>query len=164
MWLFLDVEMSGELSWSFVNFPSPSGRFSVSVAGCSLAHIHIMFSSSSSSCHAPAFPPLSPSSLRSTVPPLGWGSDAGWRHSGLILLLLMLMLKEAIGTCYFCLYLCTSAHGLWLLKTQVIRHGILGRGSSSQVLTWTRKKNYISSSTIRFDFQECFYGLSLWFL
>lgn len=41
---------------------------------------------------------------RCLVPPLGCSADAGWRHSGLILLLLMLMLKEAIGTCYFCCY------------------------------------------------------------
>ncbi len=50
------------------------------------------------------FPPLFLSGVCCLVPPLGCSTDAGWRHSGLILLLLMLMLKEAIGTCYFCCY------------------------------------------------------------
>lgn len=50
------------------------------------------------------FPPLFLSGVRCLVPPMGCSTDAGWRHSGLILLLLMLMLKEAIGTCYFCCY------------------------------------------------------------
>ena len=51
------------------------------------------------SLHLP--PPLVLSGICCLVPPLGCSTDAGWRHSGLILLLLMLMLKEAIGTCYF---------------------------------------------------------------
>lgn len=44
------------------------------------------------------------SGIRCLLPPLGGCTDAGWRHSGLNLPLLMLMLKEAIGTCYFCFY------------------------------------------------------------
>lgn len=51
-----------------------------------------------------SFPPLFLPGVRCLVPPLGCSTDAGWRHSGLILPLLMLMLKEAIGTCYFCCY------------------------------------------------------------
>lgn len=49
-------------------------------------------------------PPLFLPGVCCLVPPLGCSTDAGWRHSSLILLLLMLMLKEAIGTCYFCSY------------------------------------------------------------
>lgn len=73
---------------------SKQGSLSVSLP----AILYLLSSSSSALLRLPSpcsyFPPL--------VPPLGCSTDAGWRHSGLILLLLMLMLKEAIGTCYFC--------------------------------------------------------------
>lgn len=61
---------------------------------------HSLFTSHSSSRFSFLLSFLS--GVRCLVPPLGCSIDAGWRHSGLFLLLLMLMLKEAIGTCYFC--------------------------------------------------------------
>lgn len=61
------------------------------------------------------FPSLLFSVLHCLDPPLGWSTDAGWRHSGLILLLLMLMLKEVKGTCYFCCDPHLPTPGEWIL-------------------------------------------------
>lgn len=69
-----------------------------------LTHAHRFLLPSSVSQPRSHFPPLFLPGVRCLVPPLGCCTDAGWRHSGLNLLLLMLMLKEAIGTCYFCRY------------------------------------------------------------
>lgn len=72
-------------------------------------------------------PPLL-SGIRCLLPPLGGCTDAGSRHSGLNLLLLMLMLKEAIGTCYFCFYPQLPGANKEVLIGRLIRHWMMAHG------------------------------------
>lgn len=84
-----------------------------------------------------------PPVVRCLVAPLSGCADAGsWRHSVLNLLLLMLLLKEAIGTCYFCRFPGSLGLAMKVLIGGVIRRcmvahggfvgpGVVGRGSAS---------------------------------
>lgn len=81
-------------------------------------------SSFSASLSQTPTPPLL-SGIRCLLPPLGGCTDAGWRHSGLNLLLLMLMLKEAIGTCYFCFYPQLPGANKEVLIGRLIRHWMM---------------------------------------
>lgn len=78
--------------------------------------------------HSPRLPPPFYQAYACLLPPLGGCTDAGWRHSGLNLLLLMLMLKEAIGTCYFCCYPQLPGANKEVLIDRLIRHWVMAHG------------------------------------
>lgn len=110
-WILADIELNWALvvmAWRRIHLFHHHLAHNYTQAKCSvslpatLPHTLIIFCSPPPLCALLLFLPLLfLSDVRCLVPPLGWSTDAGWRHSGLILLLLMLMLKEAIGTCYF---------------------------------------------------------------